>query len=175
MYGASSVNTTLLGIGERTGNCPTEAMLVEYHQLKEPKHSMNFKMFNEIVEYFGREFGFYIHSKTPFLGEEFNATRAGIHADGIMKNEDIYNSFDSKKIFDKSIKIVVNQYSGVSGISGWMNLYYNLKDEERISKKDPRILKIKERIDYEYEHGRTTAISDKEMETYVKEFFKIAN
>jgi isopropylmalate/homocitrate/citramalate synthase len=30
LYGASSVNCSLLGIGERTGNCPLEAMVIEY-------------------------------------------------------------------------------------------------------------------------------------------------
>jgi citrate (Re)-synthase len=34
LYGSSTVNTSLLGIGERTGNTPLEAMVIEYAQLK---------------------------------------------------------------------------------------------------------------------------------------------
>ena len=34
LYGASGVNCSLLGIGERTGNCPLEAMVMEYAQLR---------------------------------------------------------------------------------------------------------------------------------------------
>ena len=34
LYGCSSVNCALLGIGERTGNCPLEAMAIEYAQLR---------------------------------------------------------------------------------------------------------------------------------------------
>ena len=34
LYGASGVNCSLLGIGERTGNTPIEAMVMEYAQLK---------------------------------------------------------------------------------------------------------------------------------------------
>ncbi|HPU58399.1 MAG TPA: 2-isopropylmalate synthase, partial [Candidatus Avimonas sp.] len=34
LYGCSSVNTSLLGIGERTGNTPLEAMVIEYCQIK---------------------------------------------------------------------------------------------------------------------------------------------
>jgi isopropylmalate/homocitrate/citramalate synthase len=171
MYGASSVSTTLLGIGERTGNCPMESMLVEYHQLKEPKNKINFTMLNEVAAFFDEEFGFKVHTKMPFLGAESNSTRAGIHADGIMKNADIYNSFDSKDIFNRNIKIVVNQYSGVAGISGWINLYYNLAKDMRISKRDSRISLIKNLIDTEFDAGRTTAISDKEMVKFTEQIF----
>jgi isopropylmalate/homocitrate/citramalate synthase len=171
MYGASSVSTTLLGIGERTGNCPMESMLVEYHQLKEPKNKINFTMLNEVAAFFDEEFGFKVHTKMPFLGAESNSTRAGIHADGIMKNADIYNSFNSKDIFNRNIKIVVNQYSGVAGISGWINLYYNLAKDMRISKRDSRISLIKNLIDTEFDAGRTTAISDKEMVKFTEQIF----
>jgi isopropylmalate/homocitrate/citramalate synthase len=160
-----------LGIGERTGNCPMESMLVEYHQLKTPKNKINFEQLNDVVLFFEKEFGYKIHSKMPFLGTEFNATSAGIHADGIMKNESIYNSFDSKKIFDKNIRIVVNQYSGVAGISGWINLFYNLEVNERVSKKDKRINLVKNLVDAEYEKGRNTAISDNEMKKIVESVF----
>lgn len=171
MYGAASVSTTLLGIGERTGNCPMESMLVEYHQLKKPKNKINFTMLNEIVAFFDEAFGFKVHSKMPFLGAESNSTRAGIHADGIMKNADIYNSFNSKDIFNRNIKIVVNQYSGVAGISGWINLYYDLAKNRRISKRDSRVSLIKNLIDAEFDAGRTTAISDKEMVKFTEQIF----
>ena len=35
---------------------------------------------------------------TPFVGRSFNVTRAGIHADGLLKDEEIYNVFDTAKI-----------------------------------------------------------------------------
>ncbi len=171
MHGASSISTTLLGIGERTGNCPLESMLVEYHQLKQPKNKINFEILNDIVTFFDKELNYQIHSKMPFLGEEFNSTRAGIHADGIMKNEDIYNSFDSKKIFNKNIKIVVNQYSGVAGIAGWINLYYDLPESNRISKKDKRVVLVKDLVEKVYNDGRTLALKDCEMVEMVESIF----
>ncbi|MBN2285518.1 MAG: 2-isopropylmalate synthase [Tissierellales bacterium] len=171
MYGASSVSTTLLGIGERTGNCHLESMLVEYHQLKKPENKINFHQLNEIVAFFKNEFGYEIHSKTPFVGKEFNSTRAGIHADGLMKNEDVYNSFDSREIFNKKIRIEINEYSGTAGISGWINLSFNLKDDEKILKKDKRVIAIKDLIDEAYHSGRTFSYSDDEMMTLVLKVF----
>ncbi len=167
IHGASAVSTTLLGIGERTGNCPLESMLVEYHQLKKPDFKIRFELMSEIADYFKSEFGFEVHHKMPFLGDEANSTRAGIHADGIMKNEEIYHSFDCKSIFNRPMKIVVNQYSGVAGIAGWINLYYDLKGSNCISKKDKRISQIKRLIEKEYKEGRVTALSDAEMKSMV--------
>jgi isopropylmalate/homocitrate/citramalate synthase len=88
-----------------------------------------------------------------------------------MKNADIYNSFNSKDIFNRNIKIVVNQYSGVAGISGWINLYYDFAKDMRISKRDARVSLIKNLIDAEFDAGRTTAICDKEMVKFTEQIF----
>lgn len=172
LHGASSINTTLLGIGERTGNCPLEAMLIEYCQIKNVKNKIKFEILNEIAEYFSKELNFKIHEKMPFIGKEFNSTRAGIHADGILKNEDIYNSVNTRKIFNRPIKIVVNQFSGLAGIAAWINVEFDLNGKDKISKKDKRIILIKKWIDEQYENKRTTAISDSEMMNKVSVYFK---
>lgn len=171
LHGTASVNTTLLGIGERTGNCPLEAMLIEYCQMKEVKNEIKFDILNDIAKYFEDELNFRIHEKMPFIGKEFNSTRAGIHADGLLKNEDIYNSVNTRKIFGRPIKIVVNQFSGQAGIAAWINSEFDLKGEDKISKKDKRITLVKKWIDEQYENKRTTAISDMEMKQQVLRYF----
>ena len=98
LYGCSSVNCALLGIGERTGNCPLEAMAMEYASLRGTMDGMDFTAITEIAEYFENEIGYAIPPRTPFVGRNFNSTRAGIHADGMLKNEEIYNIFDTTKI-----------------------------------------------------------------------------
>ncbi|HDK7169560.1 TPA: 2-isopropylmalate synthase [Clostridium botulinum] len=169
LYGCSSVNTSLLGIGERTGNCPLEAMIIEYGQLKGNTANMNLHVINEIAEYFEREMNYKIPPRTPFVGSEFNVTRAGIHADGILKNEEIYNIFNTEKILDRPVVVAVNQYSGLAGIAAWINTYFKLKGENKIDKKDERILAIKEWVDNQYENGRTTIIGNNELEIIVKQ------
>ena len=101
LYGCSSVNCALLGIGERTGNCPLEAMAMEYASLRGTMDGMDFTAITEIAEYFENEIGYAIPPRTPFVGRNFNSTRAGIHADGMLKNEEIYNIFDTTKILDR--------------------------------------------------------------------------
>lgn len=170
LYGASSVNTTLLGIGERTGNCPLEGMLIEYTQLK-GSNSINLKMIHELSNYFSKEFDHAIDPKRPFVGSDFNMTKAGVHADGILKYEAIYNSFDTKSVLGKPVVIKVNQSSGLAGIAAWINSYYNLKANDRIRKKDPRVQLIKSCIDDQYKKGRTTDISNDELKGLFKKYF----
>ncbi|MEZ0537271.1 2-isopropylmalate synthase [Caldicellulosiruptoraceae bacterium PP1] len=166
LYGASMVNTSIFGIGERTGNTPLEAMVMEYIQLRGSSDGMNVKVITEIAEYFQKELGYQIPPMTPFVGENFNATRAGIHADGILKDEEIYNIFDTTTLLGKPPKVIVDAYSGLAGIAAWLTQYYKTKGIDAIvDKKDPIVLKLKEWVDEQYKNGRTTAISDEELDS----------
>lgn len=171
LYGASAINTSLLGIGERTGNTPLEAMVMEYVQLRGSDDGMNLKVITEIAEYFENELNYEIPPRTPFVGRAFNATRAGIHADGILKDEEIYNIFNTAKILGKPPVVVVSSHSGSAGIAAWLNGYFMLKGDKAIDKKDSRVAKIKEWVDNEYRMGRTTVIGDSEMEQMAKIYF----
>ncbi|MDH5767255.1 MAG: 2-isopropylmalate synthase [Gammaproteobacteria bacterium] len=168
LYGASAVNTSLLGIGERTGNCPLEAMVIEYAQLRGTIKNMKLEVITEISNYFERELRYQIPSRTPFVGRSFNRTRAGIHADGILKDEEIYNIFDTEKLLKRPVLVVVGAHSGLAGIAAWLNKYFKLKEERKINKRDPRVLKLKEWVDGEYAKGRVTSFSDEELESVVK-------
>jgi len=169
MYGCSSVNTSLLGIGERTGNCPLESMLIEYAQFKGTTKNMKLEVITEIAEYFKREMKYDIPPRTPFVGSQFNVTRAGIHADGLLKDEEIYNIFDTNKLLHRPVVVAVNEYSGLAGIAVWINTYYRLKGEDKVEKHAPGIVKIKEWVDAQYAKGRTTIINSDELESLVEQ------
>ncbi len=171
LYGSSAVNTSLLGIGERTGNTPLEAMVIEYVQLTGDDGGMNLKVITEIAEYFENDLNYEVPPRTPFVGRAFNATRAGIHADGLLKDEEIYNIFDTKKILGKPPVVVIDEHSGSAGIAAWLNGYFSIKGEMAIDKKDERVALIKQWVEKEYENGRTTVIGDSEMESLARQFF----
>ncbi len=163
LYGSSGVNCSLLGIGERTGNCPLEAMAVEYASLRGTMDGMDFTAITEIADYFEREIGYNVPPKTPFVGRAFNSTRAGIHADGMLKDEEIYNIFDTAKILNRPARVSVNKTSGLAGIAFWINDYYKLPDEHKVDKHDRLVVAMKERIDGEYEEGRNSSFGDDEL------------
>ena len=174
LYGACAVNCSLLGIGERTGNIPLEAMVIEYASLKGTLDGMDPTVITEIYEYFSKEIGYSVPPMTPFVGANFNQTRAGIHADGLLKDEEIYNIFDTEKLLNRKVQVTVSKTSGLAGIAFWVNSHYNLLGTEKeVSKRSPLIAKIKEYVDSEYENGRQTLISDKELTELVEKFSDI--
>ena len=167
LYGASAVNTSLFGIGERTGNTPLEAMVFEYAQIRGTLDGMDTTVITELAEYFEKELGEHIPERTPFVGKNFNVTRAGVHADGLLKNEEIYNAFDTTKFLNRPPLVAVSNTSGLAGIAIWINAHYHLQDGKKLDKDHPLIAKVKEWVDGEYEDGRVTAISDQELEDVV--------
>jgi isopropylmalate/homocitrate/citramalate synthase len=168
MYGASSVNCSLLGIGERTGNTPLEAMVIEYAQLRGTTDGMDTTVITEIAEFYEKEIGYVIPERTPFVGKQFNVTQAGIHADGLLKNEEIYNIFDTAKLLNRPVGVSVNQTSGLAGIAHWINSYFGLEGSKRLDKRDESVIKIKDWIDEQYKNGRVTALGDNELEEAIR-------
>lgn len=170
LYGASGVNCSLLGIGERTGNCPLEAMIMEYASLRGTTDGMDLPVITEIADYFESEMGYTIPPRTPFVGRDFNVTRAGIHADGLLKDEEIYNIFDTEKLLGRPASVAVDAHSGLAGIAHWINASLARGGHTaRFDKKDPVIAKIKERVDKIYADGRNTCMSSAELKAILSE------
>ena len=172
LYGCSSVNCSLFGIGERTGNTPLEAMVIEYAQLKGTLDGMDTRVITELAEYFEQEIGEKIPERTPFVGKNFNVTRAGIHADGLLKNEEIYNVFDTEKLLNRPVRVSVSNTSGLAGIAHWINSNPAYPILNGIDKNDPLCVSIKNWVDTQYEDGRTTVMSDEELDRYIESYLE---
>ena len=170
LYGASAVNCSLLGIGERTGNCPLEAMAIEYASLRGTDDGMDLTAVTDIASYFESEIGYIIPPQTPFVGRSFNSTRAGIHADGMLKDPEIYNIFDTEKILGRPARVSINNASGLAGIAYWINDYYALPDDHKIDKRDELVVQMKGVIDEEYAGGRNSIWSDDELDNMIRQF-----
>lgn len=169
MYGCSSINCSLLGIGERTGNCPLEAMAIEYQALRGDTGGMDLTAVTEIAEYMEREIGIEVSPRQPFVGRHFNVTRAGIHADGMLKDEEIYNIFDTTAILNRPASVAVDSHSGLAGIAHWMNSHFRLRDAHKVDKQDALVVAVKQLVDDLYTQGRNTVMGDEELEIMVRE------
>ncbi|MBA7618683.1 Citrate (Re)-synthase [subsurface metagenome] len=167
LYGCSAANAAVFGVGERTGNPPLEAMVVEHAQIKGITEGVNYAAITELAEYAKEELGFEIPNNYPLVGKDFNVTRAGIHADGLLKNEEIYNCFDTNKLLNRPVRVAITDKAGAAGIKHWIEARFKIE----IAKHDPRVTKIKEKIDAEYAENRVSAISDYEMFQLVREVF----
>ena len=168
LYGCCGVNTSLFGIGERTGNTPLEAMVFEYAQLRGDLNGMDTTVITELAEYYEKELGYEIPPRTPFVGKNFNVTRAGVHADGLLKNEEIYNIFDTEKFLNRPALCAVSNTSGLAGIAHWMNTYLKLKGDDQFSKNSELVKDVKAWVDAQYEDGRVTVLTDDELLKQIK-------
>lgn len=171
LYGCAAANGTIFGFGERTGNPPLEAMIMDYFSFKEVPADYDATVITELAEYMKKEVDVIIPDNYPFVGADFNVTRAGIHADGLLKNEEIYNIFDTGKLLNRPLSVSITDKSGIAGIAHWINDYFSLKDKDKIDKGHPSILQIKKWIDKEYAADRITSISNQELLRHVKVYF----
>jgi len=161
LYGVDAVNATLFGIGERTGNPPLEGAVFEYIAIKGTLDGLDTTVFPEIVQYYQTEVGTKLPDNAPFVGRHFNTTRAGIHADGLYRDERIYNIFDTTALLNRPPSIAITDKSGADGVMLWVNNFLGLEGKDRLSK--IKVVKLCRYVADQYDAGRTTAISDDEM------------
>lgn len=163
LYGCASVNGSILGFGERTGNTPIEALVFEYMGLTGKANGMEPRVITEIADYLKKECAYRIPPMTPFVGSQFNVTAAGIHADGLIKNEEIYNIFDTGAILNRPLGVLLTDKSGLAGVALWINGHLGLADDQKIDKRHPGVQAINQWVEQQYAGNRATVISTEEM------------
>lgn len=167
LYGCDALNGTMFGFGERCGNPPIEGALIEYISLKGDLCGIQTEVITEMADYM-RSIGLPIPDNYPLVGKHFNTTRAGIHAGGLRQDERIYNIFDTTALLGRPPRVALTDKSGADGVAHWVNEFFGLKGEERISK--IKIHKLARWVMDQYEtEGRMTAISDEELEAKTEE------
>jgi citrate (Re)-synthase len=168
IYGCDAVNTTLFGVGERTGNPPLEGAIIEYIALKGDLCGIDTQVITQLAKYMALT-GMVIADNYPFVGRHCYTTRAGIHAGGLRQAEQIYNIFDTTELLGRSPRVAITDKSGVDGISIWVNEYFGLKGKDRISK--IKVHRVAQWVMDQYEkEGRRSTITDEELEARVKEY-----
>ena len=173
LNGIPSMNTSLFGYGERTGNPPLEGAVMQFISLTGSNNGMDTRVITELAEYYTQSIHAPIPSNYPFVGSDFNTTRAGIHADGILKNQEIYNIFDTEKLLNRPLKTMITDKSGMAGIAQWLNENIPMVlsgEAEQVSKRQPGVRHIYTWVTEQYEQGRTTSISGEELITLAKRY-----
>jgi citrate (Re)-synthase len=161
LYGAAANNGTLLGIGERSGNTPIESLVFWLISLTGETHGMQTRVITEIAEYY-EAMGEPIDSRLPLVGADFNVTRAGIHADGLIKDEEIYNPFDSASLLGRPPRVAITDKSGAAGLLMWVR-DHRPELAQGLTKQDARLRRLSDAVSEEYAAGRMTSLSDAEV------------
>lgn len=113
--GATHINTTVNGLGERAGNAPLEESVVAFKQLYAIDTGVNTLHLSTISAMVEKASGRAVAANKSIVGGWVFTHEAGIHVDGLYKNPENYQSIDPKTL-GKNNRIVLGKHSGISGV-----------------------------------------------------------
>jgi 2-phosphinomethylmalic acid synthase len=168
--GCGVISGTTLGSGERTGNVPLEAVIVHvlgmgYWSGRPP----NLRAVNDLVALFD-ELGVGPPPKYPLFGRDAYMTRAGIHADGLNKFWWMYAPFNAPLLVGRELEVLLTKDSGQAGLLFLLRRHV----DPDLAKDDPRLRRVQEWLDAEFDGGRTTGVGWAELEPVVAREFATA-
>ncbi|NWF66405.1 MAG: homocitrate synthase [Campylobacterales bacterium] len=159
--GAKSINTTVVGLGERAGNAPFEQILMSFIHLFDEHREFKSNILKELVSTVLKASKVKLSSMAPIIGKRLFAHESGIHADGMMKNEAMYEPFSPKEVGAKRV-YPIGKHTGSSNI-----IYHLQKRGLNLSKKEASMLipKIRDIVT-----SRKKVLNEVELEQlYLKE------
>ena len=113
--GATHLNTTVNGLGERAGNAAMEEVVVGLKHLYGIDVGIDLKRLSEVSHIVETASGRPLHWQKSVVGEGVFTHESGIHVDGILKDPENYQGMNPKEI-GRSHKLVLGKHSGASGV-----------------------------------------------------------
>jgi len=115
LAGASHVNTTVNGLGERAGNAALEEVVVGLEQLYGFETGIRLEQFPELSALVASASGDAIGSRKSLVGKNVFSHEAGIHVDGLLKDPNNYQGVDPA-VVGRSHQLVLGKHSGTQGV-----------------------------------------------------------
>ena len=109
--GATHVNTTVNGLGERAGNAPLEEVVLGLKKLHGIDTGVDLKGFPSLSQRVAAASGRAVPWQKSVVGAGVFTHEAGIHVDGLLKHPDNYQGFDPQEV-GQSHRIVLGKHSG---------------------------------------------------------------
>jgi homocitrate synthase NifV len=115
LAGATHLNTTVNGLGERAGNAPLEEVALGLKKLYGMETGIDLTHFPSLSACVAAASGRPVSWQKSVVGEGVFTHEAGIHVDGLLKDPDNYQGFDPSEV-GRSHKLVVGKHSGTHGV-----------------------------------------------------------
>ena len=122
LAGATHVNTTVNGLGERAGNAALEEVVVGLQQLYGMSTGIQLHNFPALSQQVAAASGQTIGSRKSLIGRDVFSHEAGIHVDGLLKDLNNYQGVDPAWV-GRSHQLVLGKHSGRQGV---MHAYWQL-------------------------------------------------
>ena len=117
--GASQIECTINGIGERAGNTALEevVMIIKQHPALQLDTNVNTSMLYGISQLVSDNMGIYTQPNKAIVGANAFAHSSGIHQDGVIKNRETYEIIDPKEVGVTESAIVLTARSGRAALA----------------------------------------------------------
>lgn len=115
LAGATHINTTVNGLGERAGNAPLEEAVMALRVAYDIDTGIDTHRFPEISRLVAQASGRPVAPNKSIVGEAVFTHEAGIHVDGLLKNVANYQAFDPA-VVGREHRLVLGKHSGTKAV-----------------------------------------------------------
>lgn len=115
LAGATHINTTVNGLGERAGNAPLEEVVTALWRIYGVPSSIDMKRFPEISQLVASASGRSVAVNKSIVGEAVFTHESGLHVDGLLKDPQTYENFDPAQV-GRRRELVLGKHSGRHGV-----------------------------------------------------------
>lgn len=132
--GARQVEVTINGIGERAGNTSLEEVVMALHTrpaLFQMQHGVDTTQLARVSRMVSNYTGIPVQPNKAIVGANAFAHEAGIHQDGMLKNQMTYEIMRPETVGMTASRLVLGKHSGRHALKARLvELGYNLSDDE---------------------------------------------
>jgi len=133
--GASQVECTINGIGERAGNCSLEEVVLNLKTRQDffdIKTNINFKEIFNTSKLVSKLTGMIIQKNKAIVGANAFAHESGIHQHGVLKNKSTYEIICPDEIGWQGENIVFGKHSGKHAVEKVLNDFGFILEEKKV-------------------------------------------
>lgn len=111
LAGATHVNTTVNGLGERAGNAPLEEVVMGLRHLYGVETGVDTRSLPGISQLVAQASNRPVAPNKSIVGEAVFTHESGIHVDGLLKDRRNYEAFDPAEV-GRAARLVLGKHSG---------------------------------------------------------------
>lgn len=131
--GANQAHVTINGLGERTGNCSLEELVMTLKSAYGVDLGLDTTRLYSLSNLVGRLTGVKMPVNKPIVGDNAFAHESGIHVHGILNNAATYEPM-SPEMVGHSRKIVLGKHTGANALKSKLKDYHIDLNEEQFCK-----------------------------------------
>jgi methanogen homocitrate synthase len=163
--GASAIQGTVLGIGERCGNTPIEEVLVALRTLYGLKLRIKYERIPELCDMVSRYAGLPIPANKPIVGMNAFRHESGIHAHGVLSHPHIYEMIPSGLVGRKS-EFAFGKFSGTAVVLEECLRPHGIEPTKE------QLLQITLKVKAKHEAREKEILSVKRKEEFIKSYYE---